>query len=98
MQGGMRDVLFIEAFVGEIEFLPKGGAVEGRFAVSGENTVGGLQDRGKVVHQGAGPVEDEVADQDKGLRGYGIKGVCWWESGEVKSQTEAGMTHLDQEW
>jgi hypothetical protein len=60
----MRDVFFIEAFVGEIEFLPKGGAVEGRLAVSGENTVGGLQDRGEVIHQGAGPIENQIPNHD----------------------------------
>ena len=69
MEGGMRDVFFIEAFVRKVEFLPKGLAIEGGLAVGGEDTVGGFQDGGEVVDEGAGPVEDEIADQDKGLRG-----------------------------
>jgi hypothetical protein len=43
--------------------------VEGRLPVGGEDAVGGRKDGGEVVHEGAGPIEDEVADQDKGFRG-----------------------------
>jgi len=62
VEGGVGNVLFVEAFVGEVELFPKGLTVEGGFAVGGENAVGGLQDGGEVVHEGAGPIEDEVAD------------------------------------
>jgi hypothetical protein len=64
VQGCMRDVLFVEAFVGEIEFLPKGGTVERGLAVGGKNTVGGLQDRGEVVHQSARPVKNQIPNHD----------------------------------
>jgi len=69
VKGGVGDVLFVEAFVREIELFPKGLTVEGGFPVGGKDAVGGLEDGGEVVDEGAGPVEDEVADQDKGLRG-----------------------------
>jgi len=58
MNRGVGDVFLIKALVGEIEFLPEGLPVERRFAVGGEDSVGGFQHGGEVVHQGAGPVED----------------------------------------
>jgi hypothetical protein len=64
LEGGMRDVFFVKALVGEVKLLPKGGAVERGFAVSGENTVGGLKNRGEVVHQGAGPVKNQIPNHE----------------------------------
>jgi hypothetical protein len=69
VEGGVRNVLFIKTLVGEVEFFPEGLAVEGRLPMGGEDAVGSRKDGGEVVHEGAGPVEDEVADQDKGFRG-----------------------------
>jgi len=58
VKGGVGDVLFVEAFVREIELFPKGLTVEGGLPVGGKNAVGGLQDGGEVVDEGAGPVEN----------------------------------------
>ncbi len=69
LNGGMGNVFFIKAFVGEVELLPKGLAVERRFSVGGKDPVGGLEDRGEVVHQGAGPVEDQVSNHRLGSAG-----------------------------
>jgi hypothetical protein len=70
MKGGVGNVLFVKAFVGEIEFFPKSLPVEGRFAVGGKDAVGGLEDGGEVVGQGAGPVEDDIADHFFEAMGY----------------------------
>jgi hypothetical protein len=58
VEWGVGNVFFVEAFVGEIELFPKSLPVEGRFSVGGKDAVGGLQDGGQVVDEGAGPVEN----------------------------------------
>jgi hypothetical protein len=57
---GVGNVLLIKSLVGEIELFPKSLAVKGWLAVGGEDAVGGFQDGGEVVDEGAGPVEDQV--------------------------------------
>jgi hypothetical protein len=62
LEGGVGNVFFVEALIREIEFFPEGLAVKRGFPVGSEDPVGGFQDGGKVVHESAGPVEDQVAD------------------------------------
>ena len=64
MERGIRNVFLIKALVRKIEFLPESWPIERWFSVGGENAVGGLKNRGQVVHQRAGPVEDEVTNQE----------------------------------
>jgi hypothetical protein len=61
---GMGNVLLIKTLVGQVELFPEGLAVKGWLAVGGEDAVGGFQDRGEVVHQGAGPIEDKITDHE----------------------------------
>jgi len=58
------NVFLIETFVGEIEFLPESLAIEWWLAVGGKDAIGGLEDRGEVIDEGAGPVEDNVSNQE----------------------------------
>ena len=58
VEGGVGNVFFVEAFVRKIELFPKSLPVEGGLSVGGKDAVGGLQDGGEVVDEGAGPVED----------------------------------------
>ncbi len=58
----MGNVLLIKALVGQVELFPESLAIKRGFAVGGKDPVGGLQNGGKVVDKGAGPIEDEIAD------------------------------------
>ena len=92
------DVLFVESLVRKVEFFPEGLAIEGGFVVGGKHPVGGFENGGQIVDESARPIEDKVADQKKGLRGYGIKEVYWCESEKVKSEQKVGVSHFNQEW
>ena len=61
-QGRLGQVLFIELGEGEIEFLAEFVGGERRLAVVLEDFVGGFEDGFEVVDEGAGPVEDDVAE------------------------------------
>ena len=63
LEGNVRQVLFVKSFVRQVELFPKCFSVKERFAVEAKDVVGGGQDWGEVVDQGARPVEDEVAYQ-----------------------------------
>jgi hypothetical protein len=62
VEGGVGDVLFVEALVREIEFFTEGLAVKRGFPVGGKDPVSSLEDGGEIVHESARPVEDQVAD------------------------------------
>ena len=59
----------IEIAVGQPEAEPEAFAVERLDPVEPEHVVGGLQDRRQVVHQGAGPVEDEIVEHEGWMKG-----------------------------
>ena len=63
LEGNTRQVLFVKSFVRQVELFSKRFSVKERFAVEAKDVVGGGQDCGEVVDQGARPVEDEVAYQ-----------------------------------
>lgn len=69
LQGNSGQVFFVKSLVGEVELLAKGFAVKEGLAVESEDVVGGGENGGEVVDESPRPVEDEIADQDKGLRG-----------------------------
>ena len=52
----------VELAVGQAEAAAEALAVEGGDVVFPEHRVGGLDHRAEVVHQRAGPIEDEVAE------------------------------------
>ena len=60
--GGVGDVFFVKSLVRQVELVAERLTVKRRFAVGGEDAVSGLQDRGEVVDEGAGPIEDQVSN------------------------------------
>ncbi len=69
--GDVGEVAFVEAGEGEAEFGAE--LVEAKRLETGllKDEVGGLPDGGQIIDQGAGPVEDDVADHAWECRGGG---------------------------
>ena len=59
---GLGDVLLIKSLVRKVEPFTEGLAVQGSFTMGGKDPVGGFQHGGKVVHERAGPVEDDITN------------------------------------
>jgi hypothetical protein len=58
-------VFLVKPLVGQIELFPKCFPVKKGFPVKAEDVIGGGQDRSEVVHEGTGPIKDDVSDHDK---------------------------------
>jgi len=67
-QGNSRQVFLVKALIGQVELFTKRFAVKEGLSVESEDVVGVSQDRGKVIHECARPVEDEITDQGKRRR------------------------------
>ncbi len=61
-QRELGQVLAVEVGEREVELLPELVGGPDRLAVVPEDLVAGLEDGAEVIDQGAGPIEDDVAD------------------------------------
>ena len=86
---GVRNVLLVKAFVGKVELFPEGLAVKGRLTMGSENAIGGFQDGGEVVDEGARPVEDQISNHRLGVAGSFVYIYDY-----VYERTEIGRAHV----
>jgi len=68
--GDVRGMAVVKFFEREGEFGPELFEGHGGLAGAGEDVIGGLEDGGQVVHEGARPVENDVANHGVSVRDF----------------------------
>ena len=94
-----RQVLFIEVREREVEFLAKFRRGENRFAVNLEYLVARLQHRSEIIHERAGPIENDVTNcshfqtvaavyNRRTLNPLKVVAVARWAAGSGRTRSE----------